>query len=262
MIVLKEKLFFTQQNVYTSINDTPTTKMHKHEYIEIFYVIEGTAEHLINSQKHILSAGDLYILRPDDIHQFKGLNSSPLLHRNFFIKRLEFQRLCDFINPNLFDSLINHPTFLKTKLAIQFINCFELQLKLLQGTDILYAILIEILSLFITHTENNELNYPLWLQSFLSFLDKPETFSKTTGELLQTTNRTHSYVSTAFKKYVGITISEYRTDAKLQYAYSLLLSSGLSIQQISQECGFESRTYFYKKFKKKFGIIPGDLRKT
>ena len=40
MIVLKEKLFFTQQNVYTSINDTPTTKMHKHEYIEIFYVLE------------------------------------------------------------------------------------------------------------------------------------------------------------------------------------------------------------------------------
>ena len=132
MIVLKEALFFAQRSIYTAISDAPSTKPHRHEYIEIFYVIDGTAEHHINKKTHVLKAGDLYIIRPNDFHQFKAIETSPLLHRNFFVKLSEFQRICDFISDGLFEFIINHPKIVKKIHNIQVINCFEKQIKLFQ----------------------------------------------------------------------------------------------------------------------------------
>ena len=261
MIILKERNFFQEQNLYTSINDVPSSVPHQHEFIEVFYVVNGTATHFINNKKHILNPGDLYIIRPMDKHYFRAINTTPLLHRNFFIRKTEFQRICNFIDSKLFDFLLNSLSIVRTTVNLKTINCFEKQLQLFSGNNILISILIEILVIFINYSVSDFQFFPLWLQHLLSFMDKPDSFKKNIHELLQDTHLSFPYVCTQFKKYLGVTITEYRQTAKLQYAYSLILASNLSIEQISEQCGFASRNHFYKEFKKKFGVIPGSLRK-
>ena len=97
----------------------------------------------------------------------------------------------------------------------------------------------------------------LWYTMFEKYI-KSILFKFRTGKHFLLSS---SYICTAFKKYIGVSITQHRHEAKLQYAYSLILTSGLSIDAIAEQCGFDSRPYFYKEFKKKYGIVPGYLRK-
>lgn len=53
---------------------------------------------------------------------------------------------------------------------------------------------------------------------------------------------------------------EYVRERKMEKAVKLLLTSGLSIQEIIFECGFNNRAHFYKDFSKRFGMTPKEFR--
>ena len=64
-----------------------------------------------------------------------------------------------------------------------------------------------------------------------------------------------------FKKKHGITIMEYVLKTRLIMAKALLENSNKSINQISEECGFCSASYFSRVFKKKYGVSPSHYAK-
>ncbi|WP_446919660.1 helix-turn-helix transcriptional regulator, partial [Klebsiella pneumoniae] len=47
---------------------------------------------------------------------------------------------------------------------------------------------------------------------------------------------------------------------KLEKARSLLVSTSLSINEISQMCGYPSLQYFYSVFKKEYDVTPKEYR--
>ena len=47
--------------------------MHTHDYDEIFWVLEGEAEHHINGSRQRLNPGDLVLMRSHDVHQLRPL---------------------------------------------------------------------------------------------------------------------------------------------------------------------------------------------
>lgn len=64
-----------------------------------------------------------------------------------------------------------------------------------------------------------------------------------------------------FKKTTGMTIMEYILKTRLTLAKSLLSKEGLTISQISEECGFSSSSYFCRVFKSCTGLTPLQYRK-
>ncbi len=58
------------------------------------------------------------------------------------------------------------------------------------------------------------------------------------------------------KEANGETFSAYISNQRLERAHKLLATSELSVQQISDMCGFSSTNSFYKAFRKKYGIAP------
>jgi two-component system, response regulator YesN len=65
-----------------------------------------------------------------------------------------------------------------------------------------------------------------------------------------------SYFSRMFKKETGEGFVEYVTKIKMAKAIELLDHSIKSVEQISFELGFESKSYFLKTFKRYFGYSP------
>lgn len=70
-----------------------------------------------------------------------------------------------------------------------------------------------------------------------------------------------SYLSTLFKKNMGITIQEYLTVFRLSRANELLDITNESIESIANSCGYRDPLVFTKAYKKKYGVTPTQHRK-
>ncbi len=64
-----------------------------------------------------------------------------------------------------------------------------------------------------------------------------------------------------FKKYTGLTITEYRNHKRLAHAKDMLIHTDENIGTISAVCGYSDESYFCKVFHREEGVMPGDYRK-
>lgn len=68
------------------------------------------------------------------------------------------------------------------------------------------------------------------------------------------------HLSRLFKQQEGITFSEYLLQKRLDLACSLLLTSQDPIEVIALKCGYTKGNSFWKMFKKRMGVSPGQYR--
>ena len=59
-----------------------------------------------------------------------------------------------------------------------------------------------------------------------------------------------------FKKYIGVSCLEYIKNLRLEKAASRLAQGGQSVLDVSMSCGVSNLSYFYREFKKKYGMTP------
>lgn len=69
------------------------------------------------------------------------------------------------------------------------------------------------------------------------------------------------YISQLFKTEIGVNFLAYLTNIRMEKAKKLLLSSSLSIAEISEQSGYSDYRVFTKVFKKSEGITPSQYRK-
>lgn len=70
-----------------------------------------------------------------------------------------------------------------------------------------------------------------------------------------------TYLSTLFKKEMGISFTEYINDIRIKHTQDLLENTNISLVAISSAAGFDCQSYFTKVFKNKTGITPSEYRK-
>ena len=68
------------------------------------------------------------------------------------------------------------------------------------------------------------------------------------------------YVSRMLKERKGMTLRQYIIAYRLKLAKKLLDESAKSVNEISEECGFNDPSYFTKTFKNAFGMTPKEYR--
>lgn len=71
----------------------------------------------------------------------------------------------------------------------------------------------------------------------------------------------YSYFRQMFRKYTGVSPSQYHLSLRIQKAKDLLVSTDQSFKEIAIDLGFESYFYFSRIFKDKTGKSPMDFRK-
>lgn len=70
------------------------------------------------------------------------------------------------------------------------------------------------------------------------------------------------YLSKIFKQEYGINITDYIVQLRMELAHYHLTESDQSIKDIAELVGYEDISYFYRVFRKHFGIAPGEMRKS
>lgn len=64
----------------------------------------------------------------------------------------------------------------------------------------------------------------------------------------------------AFRELTGVTFCDYVRRVRVHRARMLLVSTGLSIDDVADRCGFGSPTYFATVFRREMGISPSQFR--
>lgn len=83
----------------------------------------------------------------------------------------------------------------------------------------------------------------------------------TVQSLAEALNVNPSYLSRAFSREQGITITDYVKREKVRHAQSMLLLTDYSGETIAYQLGFSSSSYFVAVFKQEVGMTPGEYRR-
>ena len=79
-------------------------------------------------------------------------------------------------------------------------------------------------------------------------------------ELAQSIPCSLTHLRRLFRQVLGMSPRQWLLEWRLQRAAQLLQTTGATVQQIAEDCGFESLSHFIRYFKARFGIAPSRYR--
>ena len=83
----------------------------------------------------------------------------------------------------------------------------------------------------------------------------------TLTEIAEVLNISAGHLSITFKKFTGVTLSDYIADVKIEHAKALIDTHQYLMYEISDMLGFDNPYYFSKVFKKVTGVSPREHEK-
>lgn len=263
-----EEVSFNAQNL-------PYPTLHTHEYYEILVILSGRIAHTINGRSYVMQEGDCCFIRPEDCHRltFQGgeMTENKIFSINFMLTKDFYRNSVSCYGSDPFPSVEQDDaplTFHISNTVRENIQrtCLHIQAPLNQPTPsnvlICKALVSELLHIAVlSYSTRDHIRSPAWLQELMTQMQKNESISKKTEDLLSDTPYSRSYVEKLFRRHFGVSIVEYRNSVKMARAKELLSSTTLSVSQIAEMLGFESVPYFSILFKRSFGFSPIQHRK-
>ncbi len=265
--ITTEELFQSGNVIYTHVLSYEFNPIHKHNFIEFFYVISGKSMHLLNDKEEIIGINDAYLLSLNDQHGFTNENiSESFLHRDILFESNYFKKVCENYSPFFYDKFLKGKYSTKLHLTTDQTNQIEIFCSVLDLTgysdpETLYALCTYIINLIISNSTNEQTNYPPWITRLIATFNAPQNMNMSISDLTSFFAYDPSYMCRTFKRYIGLTMTEYFNEQKMKYAHNLLRTSKFSIQKICETVGFNNMSHFYACFKKRFGTTPSKLRK-
>lgn len=103
---------------------------------------------------------------------------------------------------------------------------------------------------------------PAWMRRTLSHIDaNPGAAGLKLADLSGMAAVTPSHFSRVFKQLTGMNVTDYVVVKRIMRSKELLLQTDDGIGSICTLCGFDSESYFYKKFKQVTGMTPSAYRR-
>lgn len=104
--------------------------------------------------------------------------------------------------------------------------------------------------------EYNLQDYSLPIRRVLTYISSDLTADLSLKSLAEQLNVNASYLSSLFKKEMGISLTEYVNTARITHAQILLYTTDQPIKNIALQCGISDMYYFSRMFKRITGVTP------
>lgn len=255
--------------IYARRTPTENSKLHKHAFIEFFFVTNGQAYHLINGQEVIVKKGDACLLTDGDVHGFKLDGNHAFEHTDILIETDFFIEACNYFYSGLYDFLLSIKDTKSLVLTFEQISDFDgcssyLFLPPDNVSHIVMAksILSKILSLYLKnyYLSEHENSYPDWIMSLITKLSDVNNFSLSASDIVKEFAYNPDYMRRLFKRYTGATMVDFFNKKKAEHAYMLLRTTDLSIEQVCSAVGIANPSHFYHLFKKIYHTTPSSVK--
>ncbi len=258
--------------------------LHKHEFIEIVYVISGSAVHETAGGSYTVSRGDVVIVNYDTPHAFHEVPSdetftaydlmfTPDFLDTSLIRAGDFNEMCSSF---LFYSLFPEEESIgpDVHLAGSSYGIFgELFNKIyLEYTgrqkgycELVRAYIIElIIKLFRKLESSARGKIPLRqkeaVTAALTYLRESYHTHITLDELATHIFLSKDYLNRIFREATGLPVNAFLQKLRVEEACRLLSTTDRTVVDIATACGFSDSKSFYSTFKRIMHTTPGEYR--
>ena len=252
-------------------NDDKPMDMHIHDCYEIYYSISGGKQFLIDNRFYDIQPGDIFFINQYESHYLSQLDRA--VHERFVLE----------IHPDFLTSLSSEQTDLnlcfhfrsdelshKLHLTEEEQNRFRYFVHKLAGLSgygsdledraVFTELMVFLNRIFYQRTESRREeeevpSYHTQVDEILSFINQNISSPLSIEDLSGHFFLSSSYLCRIFKAATGTTINKYITAKRITVAKSLL-SSGYSVTETCERCGFNDYSNFLKALTKAVGISP------
>ena len=283
----KSDYFRENENIYIHLSDNLEMNhvSHRHNFIEVSFVVSGTAVHTIENESYPVKKGNVVIVDYNTPHTFSFdpetdgpfMTYDLLFTPDFFnisgINNSEFYSLASsYLFAPLFKEFgpgytLNH--LIKTN-AKEFHQLFEqihreYTRREMGSQTLLRAYLIElIIKLFRElHRQRPEFtnNHQKLVEQAIRYMQENYKSHINLDDIVSGIFLSKDYFRQIFKKTTGASISSYIQELRIAEACRLLKTTDANSAQIARDSGFNDIKFFYQTFKKAVGMTPAEYRK-
>ena len=235
---------------------------HTHNHLELFYIIGGKGQFLINDQLYPVNTNHLVIINPNVLHTEVSLNAQPLEYIVLGVDGIELS-ISDTSNGQF--CILDH--FESLDMASCLRNILrEMEMKQPGYEDICQAFM-EILIIRLMRStglsvpsETSVVSTNRQCAAVRRYIDLHFKEALTLEQLAEEGHMNKYYLSHTFKKEYGVSPINYMISRRIEESKYLLAETDLSMSQIAQLLGFSSLSYFSQVFRKTQGLSPMEYR--
>lgn len=251
-MITHEKVNLDNKDYYTTMPiDNLSWDAHFHHAIEFCYVIDGEVDFTIDGIIYNISAGEAVITMPNQIHTIKTDVSS----------RIQILR----IRPEVAGSF--YSTY---KHKIPKCSKFTFSNKSVIGNGIYHVDNIYAIKA-LTYMFISDLcsQCSVWIEkvskvtlisNMINVADNYFASDISLKNIAERLNYNYSYISTEFRRIMGMTFNEYLNNCRINHACWLLKNTDLSITEVADKSGYNSIRSFNRNFLKYSGATPVEYR--
>lgn len=262
-----------RQDFQLSHNRDPyfrTMEFHAHDFLELYYFLDGSVTYYIEDQVYDLCPGDLLIIPAGKMHR-------PVIAN----EHAAYERMVLWITPQYFQSIDSPAGDLQKNLQkvgehgycvpfrgdeTVFVTALLKKLLYMQNNDTdpkfcAGAVELYLWTIFrsygvIDTTHRNETQViPQVIRYITEHFSEPLTLEDVAAEFFVS----KSYLNRHFKAYTNSTVYAYIMALRLTHARRML-REGTPAVEAGRECGFSDYSTFYKAFKTQTGLSPQQFK--
>jgi len=237
---------------------------HTHNHLELFYIVGGKGQFLIQDQLYPVNSNNLVIINPNVTHTEVSLNAQPL---EYIVLGIEGIELATNESSNGQFNILDH--FESVEISSCLRNILrEMEQKNTGYEDVCQAYM-EILIIRLMRnialavpTESQVVSGNRQCASVKRYIDLHFKEALTLEQLAEDAHMNKFYLSHAFKREYGTSPINYMITKRIEESKYLLAETDLSMSQIAQLLGFSSLSYFSQVFRRTQATTPMEYRQS
>ena len=252
---------------------------HTHNYIEVIYMCQGTTTHILNGNRVVLEEGDLLFLNQNAVQEILPAGADDIAV-NFIVLPEFFDTAFSMMGEE--DNLLKE--FLVGALCGRDGEISYLYFHVADILPIQNLVENMVWTIFYDTPNKrscNQITMGLLLLQLLNYMDKMESGGRkfdteimaavlkyidehyrdaSLKELAAELKFDIYWLSREIKRRTGKTYKELLQEKRMQQAGYLLKNSKMSVSEIIGLVGYDNTSYFYRKFRERYGVSPREYR--
>lgn len=229
---------------------------------QIIYLTEGSMSFLVDGITKILSAGDIIIYPPDTAQKYKSISESGASY--IWVHFTGFAAEDMILSSGLTAGKIYSAWPNQSVYSMIMKMGDELRIKRTGGETRANGLFLELLSFLARELKSDRKSgnrYSRILPA-LRDMEKNAGARRSNEEYAKMCGLTPYYFIHLFKEVTGESPVKYISELNMRKAEYLLEDTNMGVADIARLTGFESPSYFTKRFKERFGKTPSEFRES